>query len=86
MLGNAFIFENIGQSLLAVLKDNEIMFAISQIILLLIVEWYHEKKNLISMIASRPVWLRWSLYLLFVFYVVLFGVMSVPQEFIYFQF
>ncbi len=86
LLGNAFCFEDMTRSLMDILKNNEIMFAILQIIFLMVVEWYHEKKDLVRQIASRPLWIRWSLYLAFFFYVVMFGIMDKPQEFIYFQF
>lgn len=86
MIKNSFIFDNFRQSLLDILKDNEIMFAILQIGLLFWAEWYHAKKNLVKTIAAKPIWLRWSIYIGFIFYVLIFGIINRQQEFIYFQF
>jgi len=86
MIKNSFIFDNFRQSLVDILKDNEIMFAILQIILLLWAEWYHSRNNLVKVIAAKPVWLRWSIYIGFIFYVLIFGIINQQQQFIYFQF
>ncbi|MCF8228836.1 MAG: MBOAT family protein [Bacteroidales bacterium] len=86
ILGNIFQPGEPGSSLVEILKDKELVFGILQIIILMIAEWYHEKHNLIGKIARQPIYLRWTIYAGFFFYIVMFGIMSNPQEFIYFQF
>jgi len=85
LLSSAFDFSNTGESLRFMLKNNELTFGILMIIALLVTEQYHAKHNLILKIASKPIFIRWSVYAGFIFFILLFGVLH-QQKFIYFQF
>ena len=85
MISNSLNFANFADLTLDILKNKEVMFGILNVIILLIAEQFHAKHNLIRVISEKPVWLRWSVYLGFTFYVLLFGVFN-RQVFIYFQF
>ena len=50
-----------------------------------IVQWFQERGSVRQMLATRPMWLRWSLYYAATAWVLLFGKLEVAQ-FIYFQF
>jgi D-alanyl-lipoteichoic acid acyltransferase DltB (MBOAT superfamily) len=81
----AFDFSNTTASIRLLLRNNELIFGILMIAVLLLVEQYHDRHNLIQKIASKPLALRWSVYIGFVFFILLFGVLH-NQKFIYFQF
>lgn len=85
LISNAFDFSTIGQTAGFILKNNEVMFGILMVILLMLAEYLHEKYNLTRLIASKPVLIRWSVYAGFVFFIVFFGMLR-KQEFLYFQF
>jgi len=85
LISNSLNLAHFGEALLDILKNKEVMFGILNIILLLVVEQYHAKHNLIMMISNKPLWIRWSIYVGFIFYVILFGIFN-RQVFIYFQF
>jgi D-alanyl-lipoteichoic acid acyltransferase DltB (MBOAT superfamily) len=85
LITNAFDFSNFGSSIREILKDNEVLFGMLMVIFLLMAEYLHEKHNLVKIMASRHVVLRWSVYISFIFFVLLFGVLH-KQAFIYFQF
>ncbi len=85
LLTNAFDFSNFNLSISEILKDGEVLFGMLMVVLLLIVEFLHEKYNLVKVLAARPVLLRWPVYIGFVFFVLLFGILH-KQVFLYFQF
>jgi len=85
LLSNAFDFSHFSDSVKVLLKDNEVLFGILMVMLLMVTEHLHEKYNLVRMVSARPVIIRWSVYIGFVFFVLLFGVLH-KQVFIYFQF
>jgi len=85
LLSNAFDFGNFSQSLQGILKDYEVLFGMLMVIFLLVAEYLHEKFNLVMVLSSKHVILRWSVYISFIFFVLLFGVLH-KQMFIYFQF
>ncbi|MCX6235539.1 MAG: MBOAT family protein [Bacteroidetes bacterium] len=85
LIGRSFHFTNIAGSIMDILGNNEVTFAILQIIILLVVEQYHAKHNLIKWVGNRPVYLSWTIYIAFVFYILIFGILS-KKEFLYFQF
>ena len=51
----------------------------------MLAEYLHEKYDLVRVMSSRHIFLRWSVYIGFIFFVLLFGVLH-KQMFIYFQF
>lgn len=59
--------------------------SVAAIILLLIVEFFQEKKSIHLWLTRLPVWLRWGIYYLIIFSVLVFGIYN-QQEFIYGQF
>jgi alginate O-acetyltransferase complex protein AlgI len=85
LLSNSFDFSNTAESLKALLRNLEVVFGILMIIALLVTEHLHAKYNLVKTISARPVFIRWSAYIGFIFFVLLFGVLH-QQKFIYFQF
>lgn len=85
LLSNAFDFSNTAEALKAILKNLEVVFGIMMIIVLLWAEHFHAKHNLVKVIASKPIIIRWTAYIGFIFFVLLFGVLH-QEKFIYFQF
>jgi len=85
MLSNAVDFSNTAESANAILKNLEVVFGMLMVIALLVAEQIHAKNNLVRTIASRPVFVRWTAYIGFIFFVLLFGVLH-QEKFIYFQF
>lgn len=60
-------------------------FGFAMIGLLVVVEVFDERRSLFERIAAAPVWLRWSVYYLVIFALLLFGRWQATQ-FIYMQF
>lgn len=85
LLKNTFYFNHSLSIFTDLLKDRETLFGIIQIVILLSAEQFHSKRNLITWIDKKPVWFRWGLYIGFVFYILIFGMIN-RQEFLYFQF
>ncbi len=85
LMSNAFDFSGFGASIQDISRDYELLFGMLMVIFLLIAEYLHEKYDLVRMISARHVVLRWPVYIGFVFFVLLFGVLH-KQVFIYFQF
>jgi hypothetical protein len=85
LLSSAFDFSNSAEAVKAILKNLEVVFGIMMIVVLLWAEHLHAKHNLVSVIASKPMIIRWPAYIGFIFFVLLFGVLH-QQKFIYFQF
>ncbi|WP_034260097.1 MBOAT family O-acyltransferase [Altibacter lentus] len=70
------------------LAESEIYLLLVLIVLLVLFELRHRTKPMAHYIARRPIYVRWSLYLVVVFSLLLFGIYGDDQvsEFIYFQF
>ncbi len=85
LLGNAVHLSGITIAIKDILANNEVTFAILQIVLLLVVEQIHDKRNLVEWLSRRPVFVRWPAYIGFICYVLVFGIMT-TKEFLYFQF
>jgi D-alanyl-lipoteichoic acid acyltransferase DltB (MBOAT superfamily) len=85
LLSNAFDFSNTAEAMKAILKNLEVVFGIMMIVILLWAEHFHAKHNLVKVIASKPMIIRWTAYIGFIFFVLLFGVLH-QEKFIYFQF
>jgi D-alanyl-lipoteichoic acid acyltransferase DltB (MBOAT superfamily) len=85
LLSNAFDFSNTAEAMKAILKNLEVVFGIMMIVILLWAEHFHAKHNLVRTIASKPMIIRWTAYIGFIFFVLLFGVLH-QEKFIYFQF
>ncbi len=85
LISNSFDFSNLGPSLWKIFHDNELLFGIFALAIMLIAEHIHEKHDLVRIIASRPVIIRWSIYIGFIFFILIFWAQQ-KQEFIYFQF
>ena len=66
----------------------EFILAIIAVVLLVFFEWLNKKKSMITTINRFYIPIRWSLYLVIVFIILIFGVYGENQvsEFIYFQF
>jgi D-alanyl-lipoteichoic acid acyltransferase DltB (MBOAT superfamily) len=85
LLSNAFDFSNTAEAMKAILKNLEVVFGLMMIVILLWAEHFHAKHNLAKVIASKPMIIRWTAYIGFIFFVLLFGVLH-QEKFIYFQF
>lgn len=85
LIRNTFDFSSTREAFYFMRRDNELMFGILMVIGLLVAEHLHAKYNLVSKLAAKPIFMRWSVYLGFFFFVILFGVLH-AQKFIYFQF
>jgi len=85
LLSNAVDFSNFRETIGYILKDNEVLFGMLMVVCLLVAEYLHERYDLIRYVSSRPLIIRWSVYIGFIFFVLLFGVLQ-KQKFIYFQF
>ena len=87
-------FGNAGSVLDFGLGGNELAFSLAMLAALMCFEYVSENlerkgKNILDMLVfSRPAWLRWSIYMVMVFTVILFGVYATNNDnsFIYFQF
>lgn len=85
IMKNSFDFSHFSLFIQKILHDNELLFGIGVLTIMLVAEHIHAKHDLVRTIASRHIVLRWALYLGFIFFIILFGVLQ-KQEFIYFQF
>lgn len=74
-------------TLLVGLSRPEFLIAIAAIVFLLIVEILLEKKDepVYRLLSGRPVWIRWAVYYLVIFSILLFGIYE-QQVFIYGRF
>ncbi len=64
----------------------EMAVALLALLLLAGVEWIQQKGSWRRLLADKPVWVRRSLYYALVMIILLFGMMTREQQFIYFQF
>ncbi|HNQ83844.1 MAG TPA: MBOAT family O-acyltransferase [Bacteroidales bacterium] len=85
LISNAFDFSTFKQTIGYIIRNNELIFGILMVIILLTIEYFHEKYNLVKVVLSRPTVIRWALYAGFVIFILFFGVLY-KQKFIYFQF
>jgi alginate O-acetyltransferase complex protein AlgI len=85
LMAKAADFSGTAENLRLMVKNYELIFGILMIVVLLVAEYYQEKRNLVLYISEKPVWFRWSVYIGFVFFILVFGVLQ-KQKFIYFQF
>jgi len=85
IISNSFNFSNLIPSLWKIFHDNELLFGIIVLTAMLVAEHIHEKHDLVRIIASQHVIIRWAVYLGFIFFIIIFWVQQ-KQEFIYFQF
>jgi len=85
LLRNAVDFSNTAEALHYMLRDNELIFGVLMVVVLMVAEQVHARRNLVHVLATKPLLLRWMVYAGFVFFVLLFGVLH-QEKFIYFQF
>ncbi|HOW25901.1 MAG TPA: MBOAT family O-acyltransferase [Bacteroidales bacterium] len=85
IISNSFDFSNLYPSLWKILHDNELLFGILVLVNMMVAEHVHEKQDLVKIIASKHIVVRWAVYIGFIFFIILFWVLQ-KQEFIYFQF
>lgn len=66
----------------------ELLLSFVSIVLLLIFEWAHKKRNLSQHLSNQILPVRWAAYLIIAFSILIFGIYGDNQvsEFIYFQF
>lgn len=56
------------------------------LLLLFCIDLTDEKTDVVRYISTKPVLIRWSVYILFLLYIIMFLPKNAPAEFIYFQF
>jgi D-alanyl-lipoteichoic acid acyltransferase DltB (MBOAT superfamily) len=66
-------------------SNNQYVLGLLLVIGLMITEYLHERYDLFSWLAARPLFFRMALFLAGIFFMIIFGVFE-EQEFIYFQF
>jgi alginate O-acetyltransferase complex protein AlgI len=76
---------NIDASVLGLSGDVELMFAAFSILFLLFVELLHGDDSMKNLLDKRHIFIRWTVYYLLIFSILLFGVFN-EEPFIYFQF
>lgn len=67
------------------IRDHNCIVAGSALLLILIYEYYASKYNLMETLERQPAWLRWSVYYLLVFALLMLGKFD-TETFIYLQF
>lgn len=67
------------------IRDHNCIVAGSALLLVLIYEYYASKYNLMEILERQPAWLRWSVYYLLVFALLMLGKFD-TETFIYLQF
>ena len=67
------------------IRDHNCIVAGSALLLVLIYEYYESKYNLMETLERQPAWLRWSVYYLLVFALLMLGKFD-TETFIYLQF
>jgi D-alanyl-lipoteichoic acid acyltransferase DltB (MBOAT superfamily) len=85
IISNSFDFSHLYPSLWKIFHDNELIFGILVLVIMMVAEHVHEKHDMVRIIASKHIVLRWAVYIGFIFFIILFWVLQ-KQEFIYFQF
>jgi alginate O-acetyltransferase complex protein AlgI len=56
------------------------------IVVLEIIQYLQSSKNNFRSLAMQPLWIRWSLYVVFILSILYLGIFDNPPQFIYFQF
>lgn len=67
------------------LGDYELIIAFGAIMFMEFVHLIQRHRGIRNMMRRRPIWIRWSVYYIMIFGILIFGVFG-KQEFIYFQF
>lgn len=78
--------EYISQNVFLYNGAREFFTAIALIIFMEGIHYVQRDKSISQIIKSKPIWVRWSIYYLFVMLFFIFGVFDSPAQFIYFQF
>jgi alginate O-acetyltransferase complex protein AlgI len=82
---NAFDFSYFGSSFFIIFRNNDLMLGIILIILMLFTEYIHQKYNVSKILYRMPLLLRWTVYVIFLTFIIIFGIFN-QEEFFYFQF
>ena len=85
LLQNAYNFEEGRPLIRIILNNNNHLFGIALVIFLYIIEYLHNKYNLVYQVKRLNIVLRLVLYAIAIYFTIIFGVFE-EQEFIYFQF
>ncbi len=72
-------------SMIVGLSAANFVTVVSAVVVLVIIEMLLEKRSIHHLLAERPTWLRWAIYYLVIFSILLFGIFE-QQEFIYGRF
>ncbi|MCX6250111.1 MAG: MBOAT family protein [Bacteroidetes bacterium] len=85
MIGNLTDFSHPGKVIIPLLKNNDFLLGILLIIFMLWFEYLIAKKSFALKFLNKPLYLRFTAYLIMVFFLLVFGVFS-SQNFFYLQF
>jgi alginate O-acetyltransferase complex protein AlgI len=64
----------------------EFATAVALIIFMEVVHYVQRNKSIRQVISTKPTWLRWTIYYVFIMLFFILGVFDSPAQFIYFQF
>jgi D-alanyl-lipoteichoic acid acyltransferase DltB (MBOAT superfamily) len=85
LIKNSLDFSGTKEAVRFMLRNGELLFGLVMIIVLMAAEFLHAKYDLTRIISGRPLIVRWGIYIGFIFFILVFGVLQ-KQKFIYFQF
>lgn len=68
------------------LPKTDFLIAVVAIIFMESVHLIQRHKDIRHMLSERPAWLRWAVYYVLIFSILVFGAFETPNQFIYFQF
>jgi len=85
LIKNSLDFSGTKEAVRFMLKNGELLFGLVMIIVLMTAEFLHAKYDLLRVISGKPLIVRWGIYIGFIFFILVFGVLQ-KQKFIYFQF
>jgi len=85
MCSKVFNNQDFGLSWQEVILNKDSQTACLFILILLVVEYLQEKSIKINLLQAQPIWIRWSLYIVVIWVIFLFGQFG-ERQFIYFVF
>jgi D-alanyl-lipoteichoic acid acyltransferase DltB (MBOAT superfamily) len=68
------------------LDKKDLLVAILSLIILLLINLLQRNTDLITELSKKRIYVRWTVYYFFIFYLIIFGKFNSVAEFIYFQF
>jgi D-alanyl-lipoteichoic acid acyltransferase DltB (MBOAT superfamily) len=79
-------FDYISKNVFLEKGAREFFTAVALIIFMEVVHYIQRDKSIRQVISTKPTWLRWTIYYVFIMLFFILGVFDSPAQFIYFQF